>query len=139
VPTDELMKLIRLWALERWPRRPVQRVTVELADGDKVKMPMPDCPYQPAGAAPNRQVGGASVASDGLYRYQRRILETVAGMETEEPTAELILAALGWKDVNANGIRKMLASMRKQGLLGGATGKDAYPLTAKGAAAVEPP
>jgi hypothetical protein len=48
VPTDELKEMIRLWALERWPRRPVVRLTIELADGDKVKMPMPDCPYRPA-------------------------------------------------------------------------------------------
>jgi len=50
MPTDALMELIRLWALERWPRRPVQRITVELADGDKVKMPMPDVAYKPATA-----------------------------------------------------------------------------------------
>ena len=131
------MELIRLWALERWPRRPVQRITVELADGDKVKMPMPDCPYQPAGAAPKRQVGGASPDADGLYRFQRRLLETVAGMDEEKPTAEAILAAVGFKDVSINCIRKMLATVREKGLLGGKAGQDAYPLTPKGEAVIE--
>lgn len=41
-------------ALERWPRRPVVRIRIDLADGDMVKLPMPDVPYKPAAPKPPR-------------------------------------------------------------------------------------
>jgi hypothetical protein len=57
-------------------------------------------------------------------------------MEEPEPTAEAILAAVGWKEVSVAFVRKMLASVREKGLLGGKGGQDAYPLTPKGEAAI---
>jgi hypothetical protein len=134
VPTDELMELIRLWALERWPRRPVQRITIELADGDKVKMPMSDVPYKPA-TAPNPRAAGAG--AEKVYPTERRILEAVAGMDKENPTAAEIAAAAGMTD--GPHFHKWLFALRMNGRLGGKAGTDAYPLTPKGQAAIEPP
>jgi hypothetical protein len=98
---------------------------------------LPDVPYKPAGAASNRQAAGASVGAEKVYPNERRVLEAAAGMEKENPTAEEIAEAADMTDYT--GFRKRLLAMRRNERLGGKAGTDAYPITAKGAAAVEAP
>ena len=84
--------------------------------------------------APVRQ-SADSAGAEKVYPTERRILEVVAGMEKESPTAAEIAKAAGLTD--APHFRKWLAALRANGRLGGKAGTDAYPLTPKGAAAVE--
>ncbi len=133
--TDDLIEAVRLYCLERFPRRPAVRFTVVLIDGEKIKMSIPDVPCRPP-TAPNGP-GGAASGNEKVYPAERRVLDAVAGMEKENPTGEEIAEAAGMTEYT--GFRALLHAMRRNGRLGGKAGTDAYPITAKGWAALEPP
>jgi hypothetical protein len=130
MPTDELMEIIRQWAAERWPGHPAVSVVVKLAGGEKAAFTLPDVPYRPSTPAPTGD------AAEKVYPHERRLLKVIAAMKEDEPTIAQVAAAAKFK--NDPWLRKMLALMRKRELLGGDVGEDAYPLTPKGQAALDP-
>ncbi len=73
---------------ERYPRFAVARLVIEMHDGDKMMLRVPDFPVRPP-ANPKPSDDDVPAVS----RVARRILQTVGKMDQEEPTGEEIAAS----------------------------------------------
>jgi hypothetical protein len=124
--TDELLEVVRAYAQERYPRTPAVRVRIDLADGEPIRLPIPDR------AGVTRM---ADVDAPRVSRIERKILRAVADMDTEEPTGPEIAAAA--KLPYEPEFRKTLSAMRKRDLLGGGARDQGYPIAAAGLAAIQ--
>lgn len=120
--TEELLEAVRAYAQERFPRTPAVRVSIELIDGDKVKLRIPDA----SGAVKN----GSSESLPQINSTERRILRAAAELDDENPTGEEIATAA--KLPYQPHFKKMLSALRSEGMLGGLKGDVGYPITPLG-------
>lgn len=129
-PTSSLHAAARAYVQQYYAGLQPTVVRIVLSDGRRVELavsPGP-CPLAP---------GADLLAHDvpDVTRTERRILKAVAALETDEPTGPEVAAAA--KLPYEPELRKLLAGMRKKGLLGGQPRDQGYPATVLGLATIQ--
>ena len=121
--TDELIDIVRRYAAEHLP---LKAVVLTLSS------PKPNGvgPYLSVLVKVAPAAGVADAGRPKIGPTQRRILRAVADMDAEAPTGEDIAAAA--KFPYESHLKKLLSTMRKDGLLGGQKNEQGYPITPAG-------
>ncbi len=130
--TDDLLDAVRRYAMERYPQASSVRLSIIVPHGEGAEFSVPvysGRPLAPAGRPAARE------PAEKVYPNEMRVLNAVAGIGKENPTAAEIAESAGMKEYA--GFNKLLLAMRRNGRLGGKAGTDAYPLTPKGQAAID--